>query len=141
MIGSNAAILLVSDIHMALAQMMRLKEWHHRHCATRFDLVIIPGDIGVLDPANASEAEERASLAEITALVNSLEYLKCPVLVVPGNHDPGLLFEARELGQALVLHNAAYKFDDLWICGFGGSLPARFKEDDCHWQGYPFHSE
>ena len=83
-----------------------------------------------------------------------LEFFACEIIYIPGNHDPYSLFDPNndisnnglpKLTQhSTNIHKEVYNLaKGLNVFGFGGSLPAYFKEDfkEKTWEGFPYSSD
>lgn len=61
------------------------------------DFVAVLGDFDNLPNSvnsEVGESERAKSEATITNILTFLEFLACPILFIPGNHDPATLFSS-----------------------------------------------
>ena len=119
-------ILLISDTHGDLHKIQKLGSWFSK-TQIKYDLILMAGDFYFFhDPRKRNwEAEKQAE----KILIQTLNYIenigKCPIIYVPGNHDP-LKEYSREIEtkNTYNIHKTSIKIlDDLVIFGIGGSIP------------------
>ncbi|EAS01472.1 ser/thr phosphatase family protein (macronuclear) [Tetrahymena thermophila SB210] len=151
----DLVILLLSDIHLDHKKIEKLKGWHKDYNNDIIDYAFILGDFDNLfqDKNNIDLNECCQSEARITNLLNFLEFLSCPLLLIPGNHDPQTMFDAHKKSSELPrmtqhsfnIHKQAFQLNQtLSVVGFGGSIPGYQFPNGVKtklWDGYPYDSE
>lgn len=92
----DLVLLVVSDIHLDHKKLEKLKGWHKDYNNDIIDFVLIPGDFdNLIQVKGKTDINETSkSEARITNLLNFLEFFSCPLLVIPGNHDPLPMFDS-----------------------------------------------
>jgi len=80
---------LLSDLHLEHKKLEKLKGWHKDCNNDIIDYVLVMGDFDNLTTQQQTDFNECCrSEARITNLLNFLEFFSCPILLIPGNHDP-----------------------------------------------------
>lgn len=151
-------ILLVTDLHMSVSYLEKLKEWQIENKAM-FNYIFCTGDFLSLSyPENNDLDVIPKAEADISSLLSYLENMCLNVLYVGGNHDPITLFEDNLLCLTVRSKNLHKNFlklaNDLYVFGLGGSIPtleSNFKILDKEfipysdvsnkilWKGYPYN--
>ena len=134
--------LVVSDIHGAFAELRLLRPWL-RAAGLSFDVVLCLGDLTSASmPAETQQADNEAKASAARAL-RLLIALGAPLVFVPGNHDPMVLYanassSALGLAGATNAHGRSVALaPGLRLLGWGGSIPAT-EEGRTVWAGWPF---
>ena len=148
-------ILVVTDIHDSIENIKILVD---KVKDIKFDYVFCCGDAVNVPIAKNDDVEVcKEYIIKLKNIYDELEKLGCPLLWVPGNHEPGIYFNGTEevTKNSENLHKKIKKLgDNLYIAGLGGSVPImtgkEFKHDvvlfknlnlekDFKYSGYPYN--
>ena len=153
------SFLLLSDIHRADKKVEKLKNWYLNLNEKIIDYVIISGDMDTLQNEEKDKQildKEVCSKSEayISNLLTYIEVFSCPLIIIPGNHDPYSMFipnknideeKLPKLTQhSTNIHKGNFIInDELQIIGLGGSVPGFYKDDDKNeiWTGFPYSND
>lgn len=90
--SSSYNFLIISDLHMNHKKLEKLKSWYFAYDNNKIDYLLILGDFDNLkSPTPISEISESES--RISNILSFVEFFGCPILYIPGNHDPSSLFQ------------------------------------------------
>lgn len=148
-------IAILSDIHLNQKNLDKLKDWYKQRTSTvKFDYLFILGDFASISnhdlehsPSVCHENEEK-----IKKSIEFLGFFGCPMLFIPGNHDPPSFFTPDySMGfspdKVKNLHKNRHQLaENLQVVGIGGSVPGYWKkaeqqEPEVVWKGYPYATE
>ena len=127
-------ILVVTDIHDSIENIKILVD---KVKDIKFDYIFCCGDAVSVPIAKNDDVEVcKEYIIKLKNIYDELEKLGCPLLWVPGNHEPGIYFHGAEeiTKNSENLHKKIKKLgDNLYIAGLGGSVPImtgkEFKHD------------
>lgn len=131
---------LVGDIHDDINDVHRLLKEDLRD----IDVVLCYGDLTTAPDRHLTTSEEVEFEQRAEAVLDALRGFNKPIIIVPGNHDPAILFNcsrtASVLGMAGVqnAHGRALPLaPGLSLLGWGGSSAA-IEAGKTVWNGWPY---
>lgn len=92
---SSFTFILISDLHMNHKKLEKLKSWYFSFLEEKIDFVFALGDFDNLKNP-CSRQDQIDSEARISNILCFLEFFACPIIYLPGNHDPDTLFQIEE---------------------------------------------
>ncbi len=91
----SLTFIIISDLHMNHKKIEKLKSWYFSFVEEKVDYLFVLGDFDNLRYP-CSKQEQIDSEARIANLLSFLEFFACPIIYLPGNHDPDTLFKIEE---------------------------------------------
>lgn len=149
-------LLIISDLHLNSKKLEKLKNWFFSSFTQKLDFLLILGDFDNISQTIGEINKELCAKSEanISNILSFLEFVACPILYIPGNHDAFSIFkiddgvnpyENKKLTQnSMNLHLTNYEITkDLQIIGLGGSIPAFKKSlgEQPIYQGFPYKTD
>lgn len=153
--SSSLSFLIISDLHMNYKKLEKLKNWFCSNLSQKFDYLLILGDFDNIEQTKPEVLKEICAKSEsnISNILSFLEFIACPIIYLPGNHDPYTIFnidpsinslEHKKLTQNSTnchLSNISIT-KDLQFVGVGGSIPAFKKSKESpFYKGFPYQSD
>lgn len=92
---SSITFILISDLHMNHKKLEKLKSWYFSFLEEKVDFLFVLGDFDNLNNP-CSRRDQIDSEARISNILSFLEFFACPIIYLPGNHDPDTLFQIEE---------------------------------------------
>jgi len=152
--SKSLSFLIISDLHLNHKKLEKLKNWFCSF-SQKIDYLLILGDFDNVSQTNPEIIKEICAKSEsnISNILSFLEFVACPIVYLPGNHDAYSLFkrdeginpfENKKLTQnSNNCHLANILItDDLQFVGVGGSTPA-FKKTNPNpfYEGFPYQND
>lgn len=151
--ANSLIFLIISDLHLNIKKLEKLKNWFFSTPTQKIDYLLILGDFDNVQQTKPEINNEicAKSEANISNILSFLEFVACPIIYIPGNHDAYTLFkiddavnpfENKKLTQnSINLHLTSFSITkDLQFIGVGGSIPA-FKKSlgpKPIYEGFPY---
>lgn len=133
-------VLVLSDSHNHGGYFNKLSDWLKTFNPS-YDIVILLGNsTNMVNKLRNDYLAESQAAEQINGIIQFLnEYVKKPVVYIPGNTEPtGIYTFAYDIPGAMNLHKRAMQLDEgLVLVGLGGSLPVKKDEKDVL-EGYPY---
>lgn len=152
----SITLLIISDLHLNSKKLEKLKNWFFSSFTQKLDFLLILGDFDNISQKIGEMNKELCAKSEanISNILSFLEFVACPILYIPGNHDAFSIFkiddgvnpyENKKLTQnSINVHQTTYEITkDLQIIGLGGSIPAFKKSlgEKPIYQGFPYKND